>query len=93
MELQLSPEDIKRFRPSIQRFVEEEYGSVLGDLGADTFLRFCLAEIGPAIYNRAIADAQTCLQERVTDLENICFADERNYWAPNGKGVRRKSAR
>jgi uncharacterized protein (DUF2164 family) len=44
-------------------------------LGAGVFLRFCLKEIGPAIYNQAIAGAQACLQERVTDLENICFAD------------------
>lgn len=89
MEIKLGPEEEKRLRQSIQRFVAEEYGASLGDLGAATFLRFCLAELGPSIYNQAIADAQACLQERVTDLENICFAEPASYWDPK-KSVRRK---
>ena len=61
----------------------------LGELGAGTFLRFCLKEVGPAIYNQAIADAQACMQERVTDLEHMCFAEADSYWDPK-KSVRRK---
>lgn len=91
MDIKLPPETEKRLAVSIQRFVAEEYGASLGELGAGTFLAFCLAEIGPAIYNQAIADAQSCLQERVTDLENICFAEERNFWDRDPrKGVARK---
>ena len=93
MDIQLSPEAEKRLHGAIQRFVAEEYGESLGELGAATFLRFCLKEIGPAIYNQAIADAQACLQERVTDLENICFAEEASYWDRGAKrGVLRKPA-
>jgi len=91
MIIQLSPDTEKRLAGAIQRFVAEEYGESIGDLGAGTFLAFCLKEIGPAIYNQAIADAQACLQERVTDLENICFAEETSYWDKGGiKGVHRK---
>jgi hypothetical protein len=40
-----------------------------------------------------VADAQACLQERVTDLENICFAEEASYWDRGGrKTVARKPA-
>jgi uncharacterized protein (DUF2164 family) len=67
--------------------VVEEYGESIGELGAGTFLAFCLKELGPAIYNQAIADAQACLQERVTDLENICFAAETSYWDTGAKKV------
>jgi uncharacterized protein (DUF2164 family) len=91
MDIKLSPDTEKRLHGAIQRFVAEEYGESLGELGAGTFLTFCLKELGPAIYNQAITDAQTCMQERVSDLENICFADETSYWG-NGskKGIQRK---
>jgi uncharacterized protein (DUF2164 family) len=93
MDIKLSAEIEKRLQAPIQRFVAEEYGESIGELGAATFLRFCLKEIGPAIYNQAIADAQACVQERVTDLENICFAEEASYWDPGGKkSVSRKPA-
>ena len=92
MEIKLSQDVEKRLRPSIQRFVMESYGVSVGDLGAGTFLLFCLKEIGPAIYNQAITDAQACLQERVTDLENICFAEETGYWDKK-KTVQRKPDR
>ena len=92
MDIKLSPDVEKRLRPSIQRFVEESYGVSVGDLGAANFLLFCMKEIGPAIYNQAIADAQACIQERVTDLENICFAEEISYWGPK-KSVQRKPDR
>lgn len=91
MDIKLSPLAEKHLHGSIQRFVSEEYGENLGELGAATFLSFCLKEMGPAIYNQAIADAQACLQERVAELENICFAEEASYWKRDGKkGVSRK---
>jgi uncharacterized protein (DUF2164 family) len=91
MDIKLSPDTEKRLHGAIQRFVVEEYGASIGELGADTFLSFCLKEIGPAIYNQAISDAQACLQERVSDLENICFAEETSYWQTGAKkGIQRK---
>ena len=91
MEIKLSPATEKRLHGAIQRFVAEEYGESVGNLGAGTFLAFCLKELGPAIYNQAISDAQACLQERVTDLENICFATETSYWDKGAKkGIQRK---
>lgn len=85
MDIQLSPDTEKRLHGAIQRFVAEEYGESVGELGAGTFLAFCLKELGPAIYNQAIADAQGCIQERVTDLEHICFAEETSYWDTGAK--------
>ncbi len=91
MDIKLAPDTEKRLAGPIQRFVAEEYGESIGELGAGNFLRFCLKEIGPAIYNQAISDAQACLQERVTDLENICFAEETSYWGTGArKGIQRK---
>jgi uncharacterized protein (DUF2164 family) len=41
---------------------------------------FFMEEIGPVIYNLAIADAQLRLQQRVMDLNGELFADEFQYW-------------
>jgi uncharacterized protein (DUF2164 family) len=90
MDIKLSPATEKQLHGAIQRFVVEEYGESIGELGAGTFLSFCLKELGPAIYNQAVADAQTCIQERVSDLENICFAEPTSYW---DKGAKRAVSR
>jgi uncharacterized protein (DUF2164 family) len=89
MDIKLPLETQKRLHERIRRFVDESYGQNLGDIGARDFLDFCMKEIGPAVYNQAIADAQNCMQERVSDLENICFATEASYWAKE-KVARRK---
>ena len=65
---------------SIQRYFEESLREPIGDLPAGLLLNFILEEIGPVIYNQAIADAQTRLLKRVTDLNGALFADEFQYW-------------
>jgi uncharacterized protein (DUF2164 family) len=43
-------------------------------------LSFFIEEIGPTIYNRGVADAQTRMHQRVTDLDGELYADEFPYW-------------
>jgi uncharacterized protein (DUF2164 family) len=64
---------------SIKRYFEEELEPI-GDLPAGLLLNFFLEEIGPAIYNRAIADAQARMATRVSDLNGELFSDEFQYW-------------
>lgn len=73
---------------SIQRYFEENLSEPIGDLPAGLFLNFLLEEIGPAIYNQAITDAQTRLQLRVSDLNGELYADEFQYW-PKADAKRR----
>lgn len=65
---------------SIQRYFEENLPEPIGDLPAGLLLNFFLEEVGPLIYNRAIADAQARLQQRVSDLNGELYADEFQYW-------------
>jgi uncharacterized protein (DUF2164 family) len=65
---------------SLQRYFQEEMPEPIGDLPAGLLLNFILEEIGPAIYNRAIADAQARLTSRVADLSGELYADEFQYW-------------
>jgi hypothetical protein len=65
-----------------------------GDLKATLFLDFCLQEIAPSVYNRAIADAQAYFTGRVQDLEGVCYEPEFGYWLPkDGRPGRRLSNR
>lgn len=65
---------------TLQRYFEQEMPEPLGELRAGLLLNFILEEIGPVIYNRAIADAQTRMTSRVADLSGELYADEFQYW-------------
>jgi uncharacterized protein (DUF2164 family) len=64
---------------SMQRYFEENLDPI-GDMPAGLLLNFFLEEIGPVIYNQAIADAQTRLTQRVSDLNGELFSDEFQFW-------------
>ena len=80
MAITLTPEARKRALASITQYVSENLDQELGDLQSGFLLDFVLKEIGPTIYNRAIQDAQTYLQDRVADLEGVCHEQEFGYW-------------
>lgn len=65
---------------SIQRYFEENLPEPIGELPAGLLLNFFLEEIGPAVYNQAIVDAQARMQQRVTDLNGELYTDEFQYW-------------
>jgi len=65
---------------SLRRYFEENMPDPIGDLPAGLLLNFFLEEIGPNIYNHAIAEAQTRMQQRVSDLNGELFADEFQHW-------------
>jgi uncharacterized protein (DUF2164 family) len=76
---------------SIRRYFDENMNEPLGEMPAGLLLNFFLEEIGPAIYNRAVSDAQTRLIQRAGDLTGELFADEFQYWTK--LDARRKSRR
>lgn len=88
MPITLAPEVAARLRSSIQRFAAEHLDEEIGDLKASLFLEFCLAEVGAVVYNHAIADAQKFFQDRVTDLEAVCYQPEFSYWPATAKKPR-----
>ncbi|MEG9437979.1 DUF2164 domain-containing protein [Edaphobacter sp. HDX4] len=65
---------------SMQRYFEENLPEAIGDLPAGLLFDFFVEEIGPLIYNRAIADAQARLAVRVSDLSGELWAEEFQYW-------------
>ena len=49
-------------------------------MAAGALLAFFLADIGPAIYNQAVADAQEQMQARVSELDIDLHETPFAYW-------------
>ncbi len=80
MAIELSKEQRTQAVVSIERYFTENMEERIGNIQAAALLNFLLEEIGPSIYNKAIADAQDQLQMRVGELDIECHADEFRYW-------------
>jgi uncharacterized protein (DUF2164 family) len=90
MKINLSQEGRADAIASIQRYFDENFSEPVGELPASLLLNFFIQEIGPVVYNQAIADAQTRVQSRVSDLNGEMFADEFQYWPRLDANRRRK---
>ena len=88
MSIKLSDEQRKQAITSIKRYVAQELDQDIGELKASLLLEFFLKELAPSVYNGAVADAQTYLRDRLSDLEGVCYHDEFSYWP---KAERRRS--
>ena len=78
----LSDDARKRAIASIRRFFSSELDSDIGDLKAMLVLDYFLVEHAPSVYNQAIADAQSYMQERAADLESVCSYAEFPFFSP-----------
>jgi len=83
--LALSPDAKKRAVASLKRYAAENLEEEIGDLKADLLLDYVLREIGPTIYNQAIADAKAFFQARTADLDAVCYRKEFSYWPKAGR--------
>jgi len=80
MTIELNKESRKEAIASIERYFRENMDEPIGNLAAGALLGFFLEEVGPAIYNQAVADAQERLQARVSELDIEVHEEEFQYW-------------
>ncbi|MEM1182961.1 MAG: DUF2164 domain-containing protein [Acidobacteriota bacterium] len=80
MSITLPKEAEKRCIESIRAFFDAHLETSIGDLKAQLVLDFCLQEICPTVYNRAIADAQAHIAERAADMDGSLFEEEFSYF-------------
>jgi len=85
MTIEISPDATKAAISSIQRYFKENMDEQLGGLEAGALLSFFLKDIGPAIYNKGVADSQARLHERVAELDVEVYEEEFPYWAKQGR--------
>jgi uncharacterized protein (DUF2164 family) len=80
MKIKLKPDLEARFVASIKRYFAEHLDDEIGDLKASMLLDFILREIGPSLYNRAVADAQARIQDAALELDSVCYEPDTGYW-------------
>lgn len=80
MSIELPDEKRKTLIASIQRYFDQNMDEPIGNLAAGALLNYILQEIGPTIYNKAVADAQSRMQARITELDLEVYEDEFTYW-------------
>lgn len=65
---------------SIERYFRDNMEEKIGNIAASGLLGFFLEEIGPRVYNQAVADVQERLQQRVAEIDIEVHEDEFRYW-------------
>ncbi|MEF7614488.1 DUF2164 domain-containing protein [Aquincola sp. MAHUQ-54] len=82
MAIELSKQVRQQAVDSIERYFREhlQLEEPLGNIAAGGLLNFFLEELGPSIYNQAVADVQERLQMRVAEIDIEVHEDEFGYW-------------
>lgn len=80
MTIEISKETRKDAIESIQQYFQEEMDERIGNLAADALLDYFLEELGPIVYNKAVADVQDRLQARIMEVDIEIHEDEFQYW-------------
>jgi len=90
MTIEIPKEARKEAIASIERYFQENMGEKIGNIAAGALLGFFLEEIGPLVYNQAVADAQERLQARIMELDIELHEDEFQYWRKFERAPKRK---
>jgi uncharacterized protein (DUF2164 family) len=80
MAIELPKEARAQAVASIERWFQDERGERVGNITASALLCYFLEEIGPSIYNQAVADVQERLAQRVAEVDVEVHEDEFGYW-------------
>ena len=65
---------------SIERYFRENMEEQIGNVAAGGLLGYFLDEIGPLVYNQAVADVQERLQARIAELDIEVHEEPFQYW-------------
>ncbi len=84
MSIELSKEERAQAIASIERYFAENLDTRIGNIAAGGLLNFMVEEVGPAIYNRAVAEVQERLQARVMELDIELHEEPFRYWSRQG---------
>lgn len=90
MAIEIPKEARAQLIASIERYFQEHRDERIGNVAAGALLGFFLEELGPLVYNRAVADVQERLQARVAEVDIEVHADEFTYWRKHDAAARRR---
>jgi uncharacterized protein (DUF2164 family) len=85
MTIELNEEERQRAIESLMRYAAEHLDERMGNIAASGLLGFFVQEVGPLIYNRAVADVQNALLARVQEVDIELHKDAFTYWQQAGR--------
>ena len=85
MTIELPKEAHKEAVASIERYFQENMEERIGNIAAAGLLNFFLEEIGPVVFNKAVAEVQERLQVRLSEIDLEVHEDEFQYWRRQDK--------
>jgi len=88
--IELTKEARQQAIASIERYFQEHMEERIGNVAAGALLGFVLEEIGPSIYNRAVAEVQERLGGSIAELDIEVHEDEFGYWRKYEKEKQRR---
>jgi len=80
MTIEISKEARQQAITSIERYFNENMEEKIGNIAAGALLGFFLEEVGPLVYNKAVAEVQERLQSRISEIDLEVHEDEFQYW-------------
>ena len=81
MTIEITNENRQALIASIQRYFQANMEEQIGNITAGALLSFFMEELGPLVYNKAVADVQGRLQTRVMEIDLEVYEDEFQYWS------------
>ena len=85
MTIEINKDARKEAIASIERYFQENMEERIGNIAAGALLGFFLEEIGPLVYNQAVAEVQERLQARISEIDIEIHEDEFQYWRKYGR--------
>lgn len=76
MDIKLDDQKLKLLIEKTQIYMRDEFDESIGELKASFLIEFFIKEIGPQVYNQAISDAYSFMQDKLIDLESTLYAPE-----------------
>lgn len=76
MNINLNDSRKKELVAEVQTYFRNEHEQDFGDLKAEMIVDFFIQKLGPQIYNQAIDDANSFIQEKLIDLEGVLYIPE-----------------
>lgn len=80
MTIEIPKEARQQAIASIERYFRENMEEPIGNVAAGALLGFFLEEVGPLVYNKAVAEVQERLQSRISEIDLEVHEDEFQYW-------------
>lgn len=77
MVVKMSREQKAAIAEKVQAYFEEERSESIGQLAAEQLIDFMIGELGPRLYNQAIADARAMIAEKMAQIDDELYTLEK----------------